>query len=344
MQSEAKRRSFERYKYINARLWCRQGAKQVALALFIVGSFSLARAETIEKITAIVNDEIIATSDLDQFANRLKIGGLLDPTIVPDEETKQLLLKNRDSLLQKLIDSRLLDGEVKRQGLSVTVEKVEQEIRGIAKKNNMSRDELKNALKNQGVSFSQYQEFLKTSLERQALVGKVVISKIKVSEDDVLTSMSSKSSDSAKSFEFTLAHIYFLSDKGGAAAAKARAEAVLTKLSAGSTPFEKLAAEFSEDPGLEQGGLLGVFKSGELARDLESSVTSLDEGKTTPVLTTRGGFHIVKLLKKKVIADPRLEKERDQVRARLYDKAFQKQLTAYVEQLRQDSFIRINSK
>ena len=316
-------------------------SKVLVVFNLILGSALVQAAETVERIVAIVNDDIITLSDIGMFAERLKAGGLVDPTLVPDEDTKKDLLTKGERLLQKLVDSKLLDTEVKRQNLSVTIEKVEQEIRNIAKKNNMGRDDLKSALRSQGVSFAQYQDFIKTSLERQSLIGKAVVSKIKVSEEDVLAALAANHADQKPAFEFTLSQIYFSNDKGGTSAARSRAETVLSKLKGGLS-FDKLAADHSEDPGFEQGGLLGVFKTGELSKELENAVTPLEAAGFTGVLPTRGGFHIVRLVSKKVIADPRWERERDRVRAQLYDKAFQRQLTAFLDQLRQDAFIRIN--
>lgn len=315
-----------------------------SLPLFAIVLAGSARAETVERIVAIVNDDIVTMSDMDKYAERLKSGGLVDDMLIPDEATKNLLMKDREKLLQKMIEERVIDSEVKKQNLSVPIERVESEIRSIAKKNNVSRDELKAALQERGINFSQYQDFIKTGLERQSLIEKAITQKIKISEDDVLsayTSAHGPSSDQA--FEFTISHIFFLNEKGGAAAAKERADKVHKKLRDGAD-FEKTAADTSEDPGFEQGGLLGVFKTGELQKDLESAVSKLSPGEFTGVLPTRGGYHIVKLNKRKIISDPRTEKERDKIRAQLYERAFKKQFQSWLEQLRQDAFVRINQQ
>lgn len=309
--------------------------------LALIGAVS-ARAETVERIVAIVNDDIITMSDLDKYAERIKSGGLVDDMLIPDEATKNLLIKDREKLLQKMIEERVIDSEVKKQNLSVPIERVEAEIRNIAKKNNVTRDELKAALQERGINFSQYQDFIKSGLERQGLIEKSITQKIKISEDDVLSAFTSAHGPSSEqAFEYTISHIFFLSEKGGAAAAKERAEKVYKKLRDGAE-FEKTAADASEDPGFEQGGLLGVFKTGELQKDLEAAVAKLSPGEFTGVLATHGGFHIVKLNKRKIISDPRTEKERDKIRAQLYEQAFKKQFHSWLEQLRQDAFVRIN--
>jgi peptidyl-prolyl cis-trans isomerase SurA len=325
-------------------------------ALLLTVSFlfgTVASAELVERIVAIVNDDIITQSDMDKYEQRLKSGGLVDDMLVPDEATKVALTKDREKLLQKLIEERLLDSEVKKQGLTVPIERVESEIRSIAKKNGVSRDELKVALQERAIAFSQYQDFIKTGLERQSLIEKAITQKIKISEDDVMSAYTSAHGASTdQAFEYTLAHILFLSEKGGtkgtkssksAADAQERAEKVYKKLRDGAD-FERVAADASEDPGFEPGGVLGVFKTGELHKDLESVASKLNAGEFSSVLPTNGGFHIVKLIKKKIISDPRTEKERDKIRAQIYEAAYKKQFHSWLEQLRQDAFVRINLK
>lgn len=299
----------------------------------------------VDRILAIVNDEIVTQSDLKAFSEKLKNGGLVDDQLVPDDATKQALMKSDDAALRKLIDARILDGEVRRQGLSIPVERVEQEIRNIAKRNRTNRDGLREALTAQGVDFAEYQEFLKTGLERQALVEKSVTSKIKISEDDVVAAfMAEGKSAESQAFEYTLAHILLLSSRGGAEAAKKRGGEALQKLKDGA-PWDRVAADFSEDPGFELGGVLGTFKSGELSPELEKAINNakLSPGDYLPqLLPTEGGFHVVRMTRRKLIPDPKIEREKDRIRGLLGERAFRRQYDAWLEQLRVDAFIRIN--
>lgn len=313
------------------------------VAFAIAASFSSASAEIVERIVAIVNDEIITQTDLTKYSDRLKSGGLTDDLLIPDEATKQDLIKDRAKLLQKMIDEKIIDSEVKRQNLSIPIERVEQEIRTIAKRNNVGREELKAALAERGIAFSAYQDFIKTGLERQSLIEKAITSRIKISEDDVLSAFASgRKGEGEQAYEFTLAQVYFSSEKpGGAAGAKERAERSLKRLRAGDS-FDRVAAEDTEDTGFEPGGALGVFKTGELQKDLERVVQKLAAGENTDVMPTSGGYHIVKVNKKRLIADPRTEREREKIRGELYEKAYKRQFASWLEQLRTEAFIRIN--
>ena len=84
-----------------------------------------------------------------------------------------------------MVDEHIIDDEVKKQNLSVTIERVEQEINSIQSRNNLTRDQLKEALKREGTNFSDYQDFIKKRLERQSVIEKAITSKIKISDEDV---------------------------------------------------------------------------------------------------------------------------------------------------------------
>lgn len=302
-----------------------------------------ARAELVDRIAAIVNDGIVAQSDVDDFVSRLKTGGLVDDQLVPDDATRQALIKNPEQALKKMIDADIIDGEVKKRNLSIPFERVEQEIRTIARGNRMTRDELKTTLQAKGIDFAWYQEFIKTGLERQALVEQSVTSKIKISEDDVLALLIAEGrASSAQAFEFSLAHILFRSDKaGGLDGAKSRAETAREKLRNG-VPFDRVAADHSEDPNFEVGGTLPTIRTDEMPKSLEQAVLKLSPGEWTEPMPTSGGIHIVRLLKRKLIPDPRIEAETNRARAQLGERRFRQQYEIWLEQLRSDAFVRVN--
>ncbi len=315
------------------------------LAVLVSALFSglSAQAELVDRIVAIVNDEIISQSDVIKYTDKTSKGAMVDDLLVPDEATKNAMLKDPKVLLQKMIDERIIDSEVKRQNLSVPAEKVETEIRNIAKQNNISRDELKKAVEEKGTTFAQYQDFIRRGLERQALIEKVIVSKIKISEEDVLNQYLLQSGDSnSQLFEYTVAQIFFSPEKGDLAQARDRARFVLGKLKNGGD-FEKLASEYSEDPNFTSGGILGTFKSGEFLKELEQAVSKLQIGEFSNIVQTKQGLHILKLVNRKAIPDPKSEASKEKIRSQLYEKAYKKQFQSWLDQARSDSFIRINS-
>ncbi len=312
----------------------------LSLVLFFNLLSLTSQAEVVEKIVAIVNDEIITLTDLHKYQARLKSGVMMDDLLTQGASSKEYLA-DQNKLIALLIDERIIDSEVKKQSLSVTIERVEKEIRGITKNNNMSRNQLKQTLQGQGIDFAEYQNMIKTRLERQALIEKNLTSKIQISDEEIQNYSGNKNSPNQLA-EYTIAHIMFKHKKGKDAEIKKRAQTVLQKLKGGES-FESLANDFSEDPNFTKGGLLGTFRQGEMLKEFEAPLKALKVGEVSPLVKTKIGYHILRLNDKKSIANPVAEGEKEKIRAQLSQKAFQKQFRIWLDQRKQEAFIKINS-
>ena len=138
-------------------------------SFLLLGPF--ARAEVVDRIVAVVNDSIITQSDIAGFQKKLKNKGLIDESLLNLYDAKKLTTDSK-YLIDYMIDEKTIDSEIRRQGLVSPVEQVEGEIGNIAKARHFDRNQLKAALKNEGILYSDYQDFIKTSLQRQNLMQK----------------------------------------------------------------------------------------------------------------------------------------------------------------------------
>lgn len=309
--------------------------------LFLVPWIS--HAEIVERIVAIVNNEIILEFDFKDLQHKLKTPAMIDESLLSDKGLDDLK-KDRKVQLDYLINEKIMTSEIKRLNHNVTMERVDQEIRDMAKKNNVTVNDVLAAFKAQGISASEYQSFLKEKIEKQSLIESEIISKLRISDDDALAEYLKKNPENKSSVnEFTVAHIFFNPKKGGPDAAYKRAQAVLDKLRMGEN-FETLAEQNSEDPNFTSGGLLGTFKSGEFLNEVEDSIQNLNPGQTTGIVKSRMGFHIVKLLNKKLTLDPKFEREKEKIKAGLFEQNFKRQMKNWLLSKREEAFIRINEK
>jgi peptidyl-prolyl cis-trans isomerase SurA len=319
--------------------------KKSSFVLILVLNFlvlSISHAELVEKIVAIVNSEIILESDFKILQNKIKNSSMIDDSLVENADTSAMM-NNRKAQLDYLINERILDSEVKRLNLNVTMEKVQQEIKEMAKRNGISTDEVLSAVKSQGMTVSDYQSFLKTRMERQSLLEAEIISKIRVTEEDAFSEFMKKNPNARNSVaEYKISHILFNTNKNGLQAAQEKASTVLNRIKKGEK-FETLAEQFSEDPDFSQGGLLGTFKAGDFSKEIEDAIRGIEIGDITPVLRTKQGIHIFKLLEKKSVKDPKFEKEKAMITSSLVEKNFKRQLKIWLQSKKDESFIRINN-
>lgn len=312
----------------------------IALLCFTASIQALA-LEKVDGIVAVINTEVITETALSSFAKKIETGGMIDDLLLLGKSSSDLK-NNKPEQLEYLINEKLLESEIKRLNLAITTERVEQELRDIAKKNGISRADLSQAIKAQGMVFSEYQAFIKSRIEKQSLIEQEISSKIRVSDEDVLAEYSrSNASGDSGVYEYALAHIYFNHKKGGAKAAEERARNVLTKIKAG-LAFDSAAEQHSEDAGFSTGGTLGTFKQSEMSKEMEGGLKGLSAGQVSDVIKLKDGFHILKVVSKTVVSDPRFEKEKEKLRGRLFEVAFQKQFKNWLLQKREESFVRIN--
>ena len=85
------------------------------------------------------------------------------------------------------------------------------------------------------------------------------------------------------------------------AAAKVRIDSIYKALKAGAD-FAELAKKVSEDPGsARQGGLLPFVQRGQFVKEFEDVAFSLQPGQMSDVVQTAYGFHIIKVMEKKML-------------------------------------------
>lgn len=311
---------------------------KVLLSLFLAFS---AHAEVVEKTVAIVNNEVILESDFKDLQKMVGKPGLIDEGLLFGTPVNKLKT-DRKAQLDYLINTKIIDSEIKRLNLSVTQDRVNSELRDTAKRNRISEAEMIKEIQKQGLSESEYRAFIKEKLEKESLMGQEIISKLRVSDEDAMNEYLKTHPNSQSSIdEFSVAHIFFDPKKGGAEAAYQRAETVLSKLRQGGN-FETLAQQYSEDPNFSSGGNLGTFKSGDFLPEIENAISSLRPGETTPIVKSRMGYHIVKLTSKKLTTDPRFERAKEGIKSQLLEKNFSRQLKLWLQGKKDEAFIRIN--
>ncbi|AZZ35262.1 survival protein SurA [Bdellovibrio sp. qaytius] len=333
-----------------------KGMKRLAFALTFILSFSTIsafaaptkeavkdsgkKAELVDKIIATVGSEAVLQSDLNEIPARLKREGSIDETMLLEDKLDDLKT-NRSAQLQYLIREKLVESEIKRQNLSFTEDRVNEEMGNLAKKNQMNRAELDVYLKKQGYNLVDYKKTLKSRLERQSFFETEIVAKLRITDEDAYNEYKNRNPKYKPNVnELKVGMIFFNPRKGTPEEAFKRAEAVYKKLQAGES-FEALADKFNEDPNANAGGFLGQFKTGELNADMEKALSRLETGEYSQVVRSSNGFQILKVIDKKVTQDPTFLRYKEQIKAGLVEKNFKRQLKNWFESKKQDAYIKL---
>jgi peptidyl-prolyl cis-trans isomerase SurA len=125
-----------------------------------------------------------------------------------------------------------------------------------------------------------------------------------------------------------------------AAEAEAKAKMLLEELRKGAK-FEDVAKKSSDGPTAAQGGTLGVFKRGELAKDYEDKTFSLKAGEYTDVIRTKQGFMILKVNAHRNAGVPPLKEIEEKIKEAIYSQKLEPAAHAYLTKLREQAYIDI---
>jgi peptidyl-prolyl cis-trans isomerase SurA len=122
------------------------------------------------------------------------------------------------------------------------------------------------------------------------------------------------------------------------AAAESKANDLLKQIRGGAS-FDDVAKKNSAGPSAGQGGDLGVFKRGTLAKELEDKTFAMKAGEVTDVIRTKQGYVILKVNEHQMAGIPAMKDVEPKIMDALYYEKLQPALRAYLTKLREEAYI-----
>jgi parvulin-like peptidyl-prolyl isomerase len=296
-------------------------------------------AQIIDRIVARINAKIVTYFELKQAATPFMLQNGMDPSVLEDESRRQEIYKE---VLSELVDRELLLQEAAKLDLSVSDQEVDQWLAYTRQQQNMSEEQFRDVIKQYDMSYSAYREMIRQNLLKIRLVKVKVGSQVSVSDDELEQAFRERFGTSGAQSKFIeVRHILVRPDDDSEAAvtaARQKAETALAELRNGED-FTDVANTHSEGPSGDQGGYLGTFGRGDLDPQFEAVAFELDKGEISDVVRTQFGFHVIEVMNVEMRADSNVEERKEQLRAQLQQEAVERQLQAYLQNLRSRSFV-----
>ena len=252
--------------------------------------------EPVDKIVAVVNDDVITGTELDTRLHSIKeqLKNQSSP-IPPDAVLKKQVL---DRMILATLQLQLAD----QNGIRVDDETLNRTIERIAGDNKLSLPEFRSVLEKEGYDFATFRE----DIRREILISRVqqrqVSDRIMVTEQEIDNFLATQRAQGNTGAEYHLAHILIAVPDASSSeriqAARQRAEDVLKKLRSGAN-FQETAIAVSDGQQALQGGDLGWRKAGELPTLFVDTVTHMKTGDVSDLIRSPSGFHIIKLLEQR---------------------------------------------
>ena len=318
----------------------RRGAVTASgLALALLAGAGRAEARLVEKVAAVVGDNIILASEVEEKAAPMLVdaGKIGDPAKRSARATAL-----RREVLDRLIDDELILQQASELKLSVTNEQVDQSIDEIKKQNSLDDDQLREALRGQGMSMAGYRADLKRQLLRYRVLNIAVGSRVSISDEEV-KGYYERHMKEGGNVQVRASHIFVAIPDGADASTVAEKQAWAQKLldrARGGEDFAKLAKQYSDDPATRgDGGDLGSFGKDMLPKAIEEIVFSMKVGELAGPVRADRGFHVIKLVSRTVKDAKPLAEVQDDIRIQLRQKEMEKQTKSYLAELRKKTLV-----
>ena len=339
--------------------------KKLVLILIAVACLPvLAAGQVVEEIVTRVNNQIITLSEFQRSKDQLR-----DDVKQQDPANADKLYAEREKdILRDLIDQQLLLAKAKDLDITGDTELIKQldQMRKDMKLDTM--EELEKAATAQGISYEDFKQNMRNQIITRKVIGEEVGAHLSITKEEEQQFYDEHKNEMEQPESIKLSEILVAPKKpatsaaavgensaanppasdaakqadeaAALAAAEAKANDLLKQIRAGAS-FEDLAKKDSDGPSAAQGGDLGVFKRGTLAKELEDKTFAMKAGEVTDVIRTKQGYVILKVTSHQMAGIPPLKDIEPRIQDALYYQKLQPALRAYLTKLREEAYIKI---
>lgn len=270
------------------RTWCLAArlASGLLLGAAIVPAMAPpAHAQQMQRIAAVVNDQVISLYDLQA---RLELS--IRSSQLPDtQETRQRLLP---TILQQLVDERLKLQEAQRLRITVSDDDLRNARRQIERNNNMPPGTLDKFLAQPGIDENSFLDQLRSEIAWIKVAQNSLRRNVSVEPEEIDAVLDRMRQDLGKPERLLAEIILPVDSPQQEEQIRTLAERLRAELLQGA-PFQAVARQFSAAPTAAKGGDLGWVVEGSQDPEIESAIAGLQPGQVTEPVRTAAGYHLV---------------------------------------------------
>lgn len=304
-----------------------------------------AQAEIVDRVIAVVNDEVITLSELKEEGQSFFQAVIKN---VPTSQVESEMQRARQEVMKHLIEQLLLRQRARKFDIVITDAEIDQTIDSILERNNITVEQFHQELRAKGTNEQKYRKSLEQQLLKSRLLNLEVRSRIVITDEKIKEYYDHYYLSRQKEPGY---HILQIGLTWGEASktktqedAYKKAEYVRQLLVEGKN-FKELAQTFSDLPSAADGGDIGIFKQDEMAPYMKAAVLPLRPGEFSPIIETPSGLQILKLLSSfeagEVNSVP-LAEVKDEISKLLYQQEADKNYDKFLADLEAQAFIKQN--
>jgi peptidyl-prolyl cis-trans isomerase SurA len=308
--------------------------KTVFLILTIIAGFSnnlfsrnkeLKNSQTVDKIVASVNSDVILLSDIENFKKNYKEYYF---SISPGSKMEDIL-KNKNEILDILIDNVLLDQAISEMNLNVSDIMLKKRIESIIKQNKIDENRLKLMANEEGVSYDTWKENYRKSMERHMLIEQEIKPRVAVNDFDLRNYYNSKVASMKKETEVELIDFVSKGDKKSLLGVK--------RLLDKGEKLDKVKSSCANNCTVID---LGFMNKGSLLPEMARALVDIKKGKKyTEIIEINGIYHLAFIKSTRSAGLPPFEAVKDKLYEQYYQVALEKEILNWLTERKKSSFI-----
>ncbi|WKJ89359.1 peptidylprolyl isomerase [Methylomonas montana] len=265
----------------------------VIFCLLLSGYAGLCRAQLLDRIVAVVEEDVILERELNNEVAAITSKLSSNNVMMPPEFVL------RKQVLERMVVDKLQRQLAAKSGVQVSDEMLSASVSDIASRNGMSVEAFRSELAKQGMDYKSFEDNLRNEIIINQLRGREIGARVKVTDAEVLHYMETQSKAGLSSSQYHLGHILIaISEAASASAiqkAKDKADQVIADLRGGKD-FKQVAVSVSDDDNALKGGDLGWRGIGQIPSLFTEIVTTMNQGDVSEAIRSPSGFHIIKML------------------------------------------------
>lgn len=319
----------------------------IAAAFLFAGQAAESR-ETVDRVVAIVNDDIITLSEMNEMVTSINL------------TNNQNMDQNQ--VLQQMIEQKLFEQEAEKLGIKVSEAELDAGIAQVKQRFNLNDEQMAEVLQKQNLTMESFREQWRLQTLSSKLLDAQLKNKIVVTDQEIAAyyrqnydgsgapASAAAAPSSSPVAEVRIAHILISANSPDAAA---RAEKVAEMAKSGQD-FAQLAKEYSDDSlSADKGGDLGYFKEGDLIETLATAVENTSPGDIAGPVESPAGYHVIKVVEKKTIGGEKKAKKgpseteelaiddqtKKEITDAIYRQKAEEQLKGWLDSLKTNAYI-----
>jgi peptidyl-prolyl cis-trans isomerase SurA len=336
---------------------------------------ALAAGQVVEEIITRVNNQIITRSEFERSKDQLKDEVKQQAPKDPDK----IYADREKDVLRDLVDQQLLLDKAKDLGITGDTDLIKQLDKMRKDMKLDSLEDLEKEATKQGVSWEDFKQNMRNQILTQKVIGEEVSGHLGVSKEEEQKFYDDHKNEMEQAEYIRLSEILVApkavtpppapaaapgtppaasdpnappaaapaaqpvvdeaANAAALSAAEAKANDLLQQIHAGAT-FEDIAKRHSDGPSAADGGALGTFERGKLAKSIEDETFAMKAGDITGVVHTKQGYVILKVVDHQMAGIPPMKDVLPKIQDALYYQKLQPALRAYLTKLREEAYIK----